>query len=78
MKNKMNKTDKKEALQNALSYFKFPSKYFVYEVNAGNAHKFSIASKNSQGGIDTHSKFMSYDEFNSYLFGWYDAKMKKF
>lgn len=78
MKNKLSDTGKMEALNNALISFKFPKKYFLQSANKGNNQKFCIASKSDLGGINTHSIFMSYEETNCYLRGWYDAKSKKF
>jgi len=69
---------KKEALQNALVSFNFPKKYFIQNADGRMGHKFTLASNTENGGIDTHSNYLTYDEFNSYLKGWYDAKMNKF
>lgn len=73
----MTAIQKQDALQNAMASFEFPKKYFVHPANKGRAIIFTIASKNDHDGINTHSRFMTYDEFNAYLRGWYDAKMKK-
>jgi hypothetical protein len=69
---------KTEALQNALENYKFPKKFFIQIADGRIGHKFAIASKTEDGGLNIHSNFMTYDEFNAYLFGWYDATMKKF
>lgn len=69
---------KKEALQNALISFKFPKKYFIHNADARCGQRFALATNGQNGGINVHSIFMTYDEFNCYLKGWYDAKMKKF
>lgn len=68
---------KREALQNALVNYKFPKKYFIQVADKRIGQKFAIASS-IETGITVHSNYMTYSEFNSYLFGWYDSKMKKF
>lgn len=73
----MTKTEKIDALNNGLQHYKFPKKYFV-KPDEIKGQKFAIASRNDNGGINIHSNFMTYSEFNSYLFGYYDAKSKKF
>jgi len=66
-----------EALQNGLITYKFPKKYFVSTADKRCGERFAIASKSESGGINIHSNFMSYEGFNAYLLGYYDAKMKK-
>lgn len=63
-----------EALQNAMTSYKFPVKYFVHHT----APLFCIASKSELGGINTHTRFMTYEEFNAYLQGYNAAKTLKF
>ena len=76
---RLSATDKKEALQNALVSFGLPKKYFIHSADARCGQRFALAYKsNESGGISTNTQFMTYDEFNCYLKGWYDAKMKKF
>ncbi len=72
---------KKEALDNALRSYNFNEKYFIlpYGQHTGkntNYHIYCIASKNSIGGIDTHTKFYSYTEMNSFLRGYMTAITK--
>jgi hypothetical protein len=74
----MTKNQKHEALSNALEYYKFPKKYFIQNADGRIGSRFAIASNVENGGIEIHSRYMTYDEFNAYLFGWYDGKMKKF
>lgn len=74
----MNDTEKLQALENAMHTFKFPKKYFFHPMNKGRNIRFGLASKSLSGGLENHSMFMSYDEANCYLKGWYDCKMKKF
>lgn len=71
-------TEKSQALNNAMVSFNFPIKYFIHTAGTGGKNIFALASKSEHGGINTHSAFMTYEEFNSYLRGWYDAKMNKF
>lgn len=73
MSNRMTATQKTEALQNGLKYFNLDEKYFVHYT----APKFVIASKNEHGGINTHSSFMTYEEFNGFLKGYDAAKNNK-
>ena len=71
---------KKEALNNALISFNFPSKYFIYSANKGRTAVFTVATilDGRTRIMDTKTKFMSYDEMNTYLKGYYDGKMNKF
>lgn len=71
-------TEKQVALKNAMTSFGFPEKYNVHVAGTRGKNIFALASNADHGGINTHSMFMTYEEFNSYLRGWYDAKMKKF
>lgn len=71
-------SEKKEALDNSLSHFGFPKKYFIVTADKRIGHKFSLGSNSDHGGVNIHSNYMTYDEFNAYLKGWYDAKMNKF
>ncbi len=72
----MKTQDKIDALQNGLITYKFPKKYFVHGGEGGK--RFAIANKSQYGGITIHSAFMTFDEFNSYLFGYNAAKSKKY
>lgn len=69
---------KQETLQNSLRTFNFPAKYFIQIADRRIGHKFALASNTDNGGLNVHSSFMTYDEFNCYLRGYYDAKMKKY
>lgn len=73
---KLTFNNKKEALQNALRSFGFSEKYFIQNADARLGHKFAIATKTETGGINIHSNFMTYDEMNCYLFGYYNALNK--
>lgn len=75
---KLSIQEKIDDLQNQMVNYKFPKKYFIHLVDGRIGQKFAIASKTENGGINIHSNFMTYEEFNSYLIGYYDAKMKKF
>lgn len=70
-------TQKIEAIKNGMETYKFPIKYFI-KPDEIKGDRFAIASKGEFGAINIHSRYMTYDEFNSYLFGYYDAKSKKF
>lgn len=74
----MTTQNKIEALNNAMKYYKFPKKFFVVISDGRIGNKFAIGSNTDNGGLDVHSNYMSYDEFNAYLFGYYDAISKKF
>ena len=73
----MTVTQKKEALQNALTSFGFDKDYFVEIADKRMGHKFAIATLNSHSGSNIHSNFMTYDEFNAYLLGYSAAKFNK-
>lgn len=73
----MTTAKKIEALQNGMANYKFPKKYFVQAADRRIGAKFAIASK-TENSLSIHSNYMTYDEFNAYLFGYYDAKSKKF
>lgn len=66
-----------ESLKNGMEYYNIPKKYFLHN-DGSKAGRFAIATEEEHGAIHTHSRFMSYDEFNAYLMGYYDAKMNKF
>lgn len=75
----MTTIQKKEALQNGLVHYNFPKKYFVETGDSRIGQKFAIASKMKEGtGIVTHTRYMTYEEFNSFLYGYYAAKVKTF
>jgi len=69
---------KKEALENALRHYQFAPKYSIYSVNKGKDAIFAIAEKIAHGGMNTLTRFMTYDEMNAYLFGYNDAQQKKY
>lgn len=69
---------KVESLKNGLTTYKFPKKYFVHTADSRCGERFAIATTGKHGTLEVHSRYMTYDEFNAYLFGYYDAKMKKF
>jgi hypothetical protein len=74
---KLTKPQQKEALKNALEHYKFPKKYFPYS-DGSDSSRWAIATEEEHGAIQTHTKYMSYNEFNSFLFGFYAAKTNKF
>lgn len=71
--NRLTITQKKEALNNALRSFMFPEKYFIWPSDARLGQRFSIATGGMYSGINIHSNFMTYNEMNCYLFGYYNA-----
>jgi hypothetical protein len=81
--NRLTITQKKEALNNALRSFKFPEKYFIWPSDARLGQRFAIATGEMAtgematgemySGINIHSNFMTYNEMNCYLFGFYNA-----
>lgn len=73
---KLTATEKVEALTNGLRHYKISEKYFIYHVNLGRDMKFTIASKSETGGINTHTKFMDYKEFNAFLLGYSAGRYK--
>jgi len=74
MANKLTLDQQREALNNALKSFNFPEKYFIHLT----APKFVIATSNKNGGINTHSSFMSYEQMNYFLVGYNLALIKPF
>ncbi len=82
---RLSNTQKKEALQNALVSFQFPKKYvIVTDQIKGNTFALGevTKTKSTTGGAYNYENpltgFMSYEELNAYLKGYYDSKMKKF
>lgn len=69
---------KKEALENALLSFNFPKEYLIHTAGTRRKSIFGLATKGETGGINTHSRFMTYEELNAYLRGWHAAKISKF
>ena len=64
-----------QSLQNALAFYKFPEKYFIYPTADGRTKQmFGIASNSENGGIVAHSRFMTYEECNAYIVGVGHAK----
>lgn len=72
----MNTEEKTKALNNALKSYGFNEKYFTQSANKGRNVKFAIASKNELGGINTYTIFFTYEEFNSFLKGYWTALNK--
>lgn len=76
---RMTYQQKKEALQNALSFYKFPAKYFVEGADARMGARFAIHSKcEDSSGINCHTNYMTYEEFNAWLFGYAAGRENKF
>ena len=71
--NKLTVIQKNEALDNAMRSFKFPEKYFICPAAVFREIKFAIASFGEIGDVNIHSIFMTYDEMNCYLKGYYNA-----
>lgn len=69
---------KKEALQNALYHYNFPAKYFVEGADARMGARFAIHSKLESGGMQCHTNFMTYEEFNAWLFGHAAGRINQF
>jgi hypothetical protein len=59
---------KKEALTNFLKSVSKNDELFIYSVNKGKDAMFCIAQKRD-GALQTKSKFMNYENMNSFLFG---------
>ncbi len=76
MKNRLTKSEKIESLGNALKNYKFDPKYFI-KADQIKGERFAIASESKYGGLDIHTNFMGYDEFNAYMFGYHAAKSGK-
>ena len=82
---RLTNTQKKEALQNALVSFGFDKKYIIVsDQTKGNTFSLGVMKK-TEGTMgqtydfpDPLTGFMSYEELNAYLKGYYDSKMKKF
>ncbi len=65
--------EKITALENSLRSFGFNKKLFIRSFNKGKNVKFAVVSENENTSLITHTNFYSYDEMNSYLFGYYNA-----
>ena len=65
--------EKKQALENALEYYNL-NDYYIYSANG----KFALAEIYGTSGVLTLTRFMTYDEFNSWLFGFdFATKLNK-
>lgn len=74
----MTTKQKKEALDNALKHYGFSEEFSVYSVNKGSDTRFAIIRHNEHQAVITQSKFMTYDEFNAYLFGVYAGRVDRY
>ena len=73
----MTVTQKKEALSNALAHYNFDKKYSVDIADKRIGHKFAIVTK-TETSLNVHTNYMTYDEFNAYLYGYYAATLNNF
>ncbi len=78
MANRMTLIEKKEALQNALKSYKFPERYCIEIADKRIGQKFAISYKGQHGSLNVVTNFMTYDEFNAYLFGYIAGMERKF
>lgn len=78
--NKLTYQQQKKALTNSIRHFKFDPKYFIQETLDGRiGKKFAIASNSETGGVNVHTRFMTYYEFNTIWFaGYLQATQKPF
>lgn len=67
--NKLNTEQAKEALENHLKSINIDKFNYVHHSMVNNRIKFCLVSKNADGKIINTSNFMTYEEFNTYLFG---------
>jgi len=76
---KLKPQDEIQALQNALLYYNFDSKYIIHPTADGRtAQKYAIAEKRERGAVQIHTNFMTYDEMNAYFYGYSAARQNKF
>lgn len=74
----MSVSEMKEYLNNGMRCYNIPEKYFVVLADKRMGKTFAIASSGERGEIYIHSQYMTYDEFNTYLFGYGAALENKF
>lgn len=74
----MTAKQQKESLQNTLRTFKLPEKYIIYQADGRLGKKFAIAVETEHGGIDTKTRFYTYQEMNMYLSGYQRALTNPF
>jgi len=65
-----------EALTNFLKVVIENKQLFIYSVNLGENAKFAVTEK-LEVGINTKSRFMTYEEMNCYFSGVLDVKQKR-
>lgn len=66
---KMSIEKKKEALENAIKFYNFPKNIFVEVSDRRMGQKFALASK-TESSLSIHSNYMTYEEFNAFLYGY--------
>lgn len=66
---KLNLIQQKEALSNFLKVFDKNQKYFIEIADRRIGKKFAISENTENGGINTKSNFMTYDEMNCFFMG---------
>ena len=62
---------KVEALTNALRNLWLPAEYLIVTADRRCGHKFAIAVSNVAGGINVKTGYMSYEEMNAFILGYY-------
>ena len=70
-------TKQLQTLENLLYNCKLSKKYFLKKDEI-NRKTVALASRDEAESYNIHSNFMNYSEMQSYLFGLYDGKNKKF
>ena len=68
---KLTVSQKAEALTNALKNLRFSAKYSIVTADKRCGHKFAIAVSNVAGGINVKTGYMSYEEMNAFILGYY-------
>ena len=62
---------KVEALTNALRNLWLPAEYLIVTADRRCGHKFAIAVPSLTGGINVKTGYMSYEEMNAFILGYY-------
>lgn len=73
------KASQLQVLENLLYNCKLPKKYILKKDEIkGKTVALASCDNEEKGSLNIHSNFMSFSEMQSYLFGLYDGKNKKF
>ena len=69
-------TEKKESLTVALRNLILPAECMIVNADGRLGSRFAIAVPSASGGISVKTGYMSYEEMNSFIFGYYKGLTK--